>query len=243
MEPPGGTDIDRMEWLDDMPGPTAELDPDNTRLRAEGVPGQTLYGLQTGVSNTIAKELESSSIQSNGVSHMSSGVASSDFIAWSMRKPPCRYGRGCSHTSTYHRTRYSHPGDATDARQGRSRLGVASSCSNASSLSCAVETGTRRSCSGSTKGGNGVAGTIAVPVINGAICETALSGFMCNECGMDFGTVKELQLHMVRKTAWSNQGLIGCRVSCLVDNREWHEGLVTQVTEEVELLCLAMHWE
>ena len=53
--------------------------------------------------------------------------------------------------------------------------------------------------------------------------------FMCNECGLGFGSVPELQLHMARKTAWSNQGLVGCRVSCLVDNREWHEGLVTQV--------------
>eukprot|EP00903_Cladosiphon_okamuranus_P012104 g11358.t1 len=52
--------------------------------------------------------------------------------------------------------------------------------------------------------------------------------FLCYECGLGFRSVKELQLHMVRKTAWSNQGLIGCRVSCLVDNREWHEGLVTQ---------------
>lgn len=53
--------------------------------------------------------------------------------------------------------------------------------------------------------------------------------FLCNECGLGFGSVPELQLHMARKTAWSNQGLVGCRVSCLVDNREWHEGLVTQV--------------
>ena len=53
--------------------------------------------------------------------------------------------------------------------------------------------------------------------------------YLCNECGLGFGSVPELQLHMARKTAWSNQGLVGCRVSCLVDNREWHEGLVTQV--------------
>ncbi|CAN0171551.1 unnamed protein product [Ectocarpus sp. 6 AP-2014] len=56
----------------------------------------------------------------------------------------------------------------------------------------------------------------------------AAGGFLCYECGLAFHSVKELQLHMVRKTAWSNQGLIGSRVSCLVDNREWHEGLVTQ---------------
>jgi len=64
--------------------------------------------------------------------------------------------------------------------------------------------------------------------------EAAAGGeeFLCYECGLDFRSVKDLQLHMVRKTAWSNQGLIGCRVSCLVDNREWHEGLVTQVRRE-----------
>jgi hypothetical protein len=38
--------------------------------------------------------------------------------------------------------------------------------------------------------------------------------------------MSELQLHMVRKTAWSNAGLIGCRVSCLIDSREWQEAIV-----------------
>jgi hypothetical protein len=36
------------------------------------------------------------------------------------------------------------------------------------------------------------------------------------------------QLHLKRKTAWSNTSLIGCRVNCLVDYKEWHEGYVTQ---------------
>lgn len=36
------------------------------------------------------------------------------------------------------------------------------------------------------------------------------------------------QLHLQRKTAWSNKSLIGCRISCLVDFKEWHEGQVTQ---------------
>ena len=81
-------------------------------------------------------------------------------------------------------------------------------------------------------------------------------GFVCNECGLVFADVHELQvpsrvpsaccrpfaplwppvlmrvcasqLHMRRKTAWSNQSLIGCRVSCLLDNREWQEGSVIQ---------------
>ena len=60
--------------------------------------------------------------------------------------------------------------------------------------------------------------------------------FVCNECGLEFTSLQELQLHMVRKTAWSNQGLVGCRVSCLVESREWHEGLVTQVTCKLSAL-------
>lgn len=36
------------------------------------------------------------------------------------------------------------------------------------------------------------------------------------------------QVHLKRKTAWSNVSLIGCRISCLVDYKEWHEGYVTQ---------------
>lgn len=67
----------------------------------------------------------------------------------------------------------------------------------------------------------------------------AAGGFLCYECGLAFHSVKELQLHMVRKTAWSNQGLIGSRVSCLVDNREWHEGLVTQVGKQTTYITMA----
>jgi hypothetical protein len=33
--------------------------------------------------------------------------------------------------------------------------------------------------------------------------------------------LRELKLHMQRKTAWSNRALVGCRVSVLLDNRDW----------------------
>ncbi|RYG96935.1 hypothetical protein EON65_53635 [archaeon] len=36
------------------------------------------------------------------------------------------------------------------------------------------------------------------------------------------------QLHLKRKTAWSNNSLVGCRVNCLLDYKEWQEGFVTQ---------------
>ena len=37
-----------------------------------------------------------------------------------------------------------------------------------------------------------------------------------------------LQYHLKKKSAWSNSSLVGCRISCLVDYKEWHEGIVTQ---------------
>lgn len=53
--------------------------------------------------------------------------------------------------------------------------------------------------------------------------------FICNECGYGTNSIEDLQLHLKRKTAWSNQSLVGCRISCLVDYKEWHEGYVTQL--------------
>ncbi len=52
------------------------------------------------------------------------------------------------------------------------------------------------------------------------------SHYICNECGANFPVLQDLQLHLKRKTAWSNMSLVGCRISCLVDNKEWHEGIV-----------------
>ena len=52
--------------------------------------------------------------------------------------------------------------------------------------------------------------------------------YICNECGDAFLALSDLQLHLKRKTAWSNESLVGCRVSCLLDHREWHEGLVLE---------------
>lgn len=132
-------------------------------------------------------------------------------------KVPCRYGRGCSHTSAFHRSRYSHPTDAA-LNHGKRR---------ASQAGCGHVGDSKGTGGGGNDGEE-----------QGREGWKRGRGFMCNECGMDFGTVAELQLHMIRKTAWSNQGLIGCRVSCLVDNREWHEGLVTQVRLSYSILFL-----
>mmetsp|Transcript_31399 Transcript_31399/g.69937 ORF Transcript_31399/g.69937 Transcript_31399/m.69937 type:complete len:955 (+) Transcript_31399:90-2954(+) len=52
--------------------------------------------------------------------------------------------------------------------------------------------------------------------------------FICNECGFATTGLKTLQLHLMRKTAWSNLSLVGCRINCLVDYKEWHEGTVMQ---------------
>ena len=51
---------------------------------------------------------------------------------------------------------------------------------------------------------------------------------MCSECGFAFPSLVELRDHLIRKTSWSNNSLVGCRISCLLDNKEWHEGTVTQ---------------
>ena len=52
--------------------------------------------------------------------------------------------------------------------------------------------------------------------------------YICNECGQASPSLQALQVHLQRKTAWSNNSLVGCRISCLVDYKEWHEAVVTQ---------------
>jgi hypothetical protein len=58
--------------------------------------------------------------------------------------------------------------------------------------------------------------------------EQVQKNHICNECGLAFTGLPDLQLHLKRKTAWSHASLVGCRISCLVDYKEWHEGFVTQ---------------
>jgi hypothetical protein len=62
----------------------------------------------------------------------------------------------------------------------------------------------------------------------GAVAAPGWDVYPCHECGLNFRDLAELQLHLKRKTAWSNKSLVGCRISCLVDNREWQEGLVLE---------------
>jgi len=54
------------------------------------------------------------------------------------------------------------------------------------------------------------------------------NNYICSECGFAFSSLTELRYHLLKKTAWSNTSLVGCRISCLLDNKEWHEGEVTQ---------------
>lgn len=54
--------------------------------------------------------------------------------------------------------------------------------------------------------------------------------YICNECGLGFPNIQDLQLHLKRKTAWSDLSLVGCRISCLIDNKEWHEGFVSSLS-------------
>lgn len=57
------------------------------------------------------------------------------------------------------------------------------------------------------------------------------ASFPCHECGLFFEELGELRLHLQSKTAWSNLSLVGCRVSCLMDSKEWQEGLVVEYLE------------
>ena len=52
--------------------------------------------------------------------------------------------------------------------------------------------------------------------------------FVCHEDGTEWADLEGLRRHLRAKTAWSNAGLVGCRVSVLLENREWSEGLVAQ---------------
>ena len=54
------------------------------------------------------------------------------------------------------------------------------------------------------------------------------NNYICSECGFAFSSLTELRYHLLKKTAWSNSSLVGCRISCLLDSKEWHEGEVTQ---------------
>uniref|UniRef100_A0A7S3NGR3 DOT1 domain-containing protein n=1 Tax=Aureoumbra lagunensis TaxID=44058 RepID=A0A7S3NGR3_9STRA len=52
--------------------------------------------------------------------------------------------------------------------------------------------------------------------------------YTCHEDGVEFDDLDQLQRHLKAKTAWSNRNLVGCRVSVLLENREWSDGMVTQ---------------
>ena len=64
-----------------------------------------------------------------------------------------------------------------------------------------------------------------VPELNG---EKMRTHYICYECADSFANLSDLQQHLADKTAWSNNSLVNCRISCLIDQKEWHEGLVTQ---------------
>ena len=64
-----------------------------------------------------------------------------------------------------------------------------------------------------------------VPELNG---EQIRTHYICYECADSFANLNDLQQHLAAKTAWSNNSLVNCRISCLIEQKEWHEGLVTQ---------------
>lgn len=240
MEPPDYGDVDRMEGSGDL---------------SENVEGRTLTdlvanliggglamgtavfqgsdpstvalrnGAYTGAANDSAMEASSGPGYDQSSSSLATEAASTSRGAGHESdgsiQTPCRHGKACSHQSASHRARFSHPDDDLAAR-----------ISNSNSKTEKPDNSSAVFANGEATDSADSSGTDGMPGETGC--------FVCNECGLGFASVRELRLHMVRKTAWSNQGLIGCRVSCLVDNREWHEGLVTQVRMEVDI-CHRRH--
>lgn len=239
MEPPGiDVDVDRMEWSGDPS--SGMMDSESVLARMSAVdpsppsPPPRLPAVVVVDAEAVDRDASGNGSGTSGCTTASAPDANRDHheskgatsvISAGNVKPQCRYGRGCSHTSAFHRARFAHPSEVG----GGTTIGVGS-LQQQQPLPPA---------SGPGGAGSGPGATAAAAVFSGKRSGSAMKGprtggFVCNECGLDFGSVRELQVHMVRKTAWSNQGLIGCRVSCLVDNREWHEGLVTQVGRRSE---------
>ncbi len=140
---------------------------------------------------------------------------------------------GCTHvTDPTHQERFWHPpipGELAQAKDGWGRAASSGGSSTASGSG------------GSSPLNKDVAlcgeAAAAAAVEDGAASPASLSSphgrhgggqFACHECGLYFQRLGALRLHLQRKTAWSNRGLVGARVSCLVDSREWQEGAVLE---------------
>lgn len=199
MEPPEGNDVD-VEWPDDL------------------LP--TKAGVAGGGGDDDGDDAERAAETTAAPSHDASS----------------RFTRSSSSSVFNRASRHVHPGEGCASgglldHQHRERMMGSSRATAMSGTSHRVlqEKGGGDSPSSSAAAGGSSTSVDDATAAVGRGSSKAAGGFLCYECGLAFNSVKELQLHMVRKTAWSNQGLIGSRVSCLVDNREWHEGLVTQV--------------
>lgn len=121
------------------------------------------------------------------------------------RKILCRYGMGCTHVlDPIHAERFWHPPVPGEG------------------LPLATYEGKNGGYAAEAKGGD-----YHLMLMEGG----GSASFPCHECGLFFEELGELRLHLQSKTAWSNLSLVGCRVSCLMDSKEWQEGLVVEYLE------------
>ena len=60
----------------------------------------------------------------------------------------------------------------------------------------------------------------------GLLHNVDIERWYCHECGAIFDDAQDLQMHMIRKTAWSNLSLVGCQVSCFIDDTKWYKATV-----------------
>lgn len=248
MEPPGENrdGVDRMEWPRDPPPATAVafVDPavagKLSRLTTDSAPSHD-SGKNSGRSNNFSNHIIGTNTSSTH-SSMSSGSSSSRKSSSSSSSGP---GQQHQHplmegmlmvdntavlTSASGYNKNDNNSNKTSSGPDPQSSGLLLRAATASGGVAAIAAAVEHDASANTSAAGPTAATAAEAPLSAA----AAGEFLCYECGLEFGSVQELQLHMVRKTAWSNQGLIGCRVSCLVDNREWHEGLVTQVSGPFE---------
>jgi hypothetical protein len=56
--------------------------------------------------------------------------------------------------------------------------------------------------------------------------DVVVKDYYCNECGLGVQIFEEMRWHLQKKTAWSHNSLIGSRICCLINDKEWHEGIV-----------------
>ena len=67
-------------------------------------------------------------------------------------------------------------------------------------------------------------------------CDIIRTRYICNECAMSFAHIRDLRFHLIAKTAWSNESLVGCRICVCIDCKEWIEATVSAYKNSKHLI-------